>query len=232
MLRRAVGYLSRLLAGRLAFPDPPEKNDSWPTGVNLFVGATLALLDRDNPALDGTWRLWAEIARRTFASGRYDAAAELRAHRELTGRSGARHWLRLNNRYAVALLGARARELPRRLERAYALWLLELPAGLGYLGVPLCRPPPRLSAFGYDAWFTSHELLSALPSWRTLARSVISWLYNGRTETGFWDFGPRWAGSACLPLSDSWRRQRARVHDWTTRVLCLLAPFAESGIES
>lgn len=225
MLRRAVAYLSRLLGGRLDFPDPPEKNDSWPTGVNMFVGATLALIDPDNAALDATWTLWAKIVRRAFANGRYDAPAELRAHRDLTGRSAARHWLRLNNRYAVALLGARVRALPRLVERAYVCWLWTHPAGLGYLGVPLCRPPERRSAFVYDAWFASQELLSAFPTWRTLAHPVVSWFRGARTAAGLWDFGPRWAGSACFPLSDSWRRRRARADDWSTRVLYLLARY-------
>jgi hypothetical protein len=226
MLLRAVAYLSRLLAGRLRFPDPPEKSDSWPTGVQMYAGATLARIDPQNAALDEVWRLWAEILRRTFAAGRHDAATELRAHRELTGRSGALNWLRLNNRYAVALLGARAWALPGSAERAYTRWLWEHPAGLGYLGVPLCRPPERRSPFVYDAWFTSQELLSIFPSWRKLACPLVHWLRDKCNDAGLWDFGARWTGSACFPLSDSWRSRRARVHDWSTRVLCLLARYA------
>lgn len=47
MLRSVEGYLVAILRGDVAFPDPPERNDRWATGVRLFAAAALARLRPD-----------------------------------------------------------------------------------------------------------------------------------------------------------------------------------------
>ena len=78
ILQAAANCLGGILSGRLEPRDPPEKNDRWPTGVQLFAAATLALIRPDDPLLDDPWALWLEIAQRSFAGGRYDDEAERR----------------------------------------------------------------------------------------------------------------------------------------------------------
>ena len=42
IFQAAMNYLTHLLVGKVAFPDPPERNNRWATGTQLFAAATLA----------------------------------------------------------------------------------------------------------------------------------------------------------------------------------------------
>lgn len=221
----AIGYLSRLLEGAVDFPDPPERNNRWSTGTQLFVASTLARICPTLPILDKPWKLWAEIAERTFSSGRYDAEAEIRAHRMLTGASVRDSYLVINGRYQLALLGSRANGLPKSLERALVDWVWHKEDGVGYLEIPLSELPQRFTVGMLDRLFTSLELLSLFPSWRKAASNVIDWLWTNRNDEGFWDLGPRASMSVYFPLSENWRMRKRRQHDWSTRVLTLLRKY-------
>jgi hypothetical protein len=223
----AIQYLSRLLEGRIDFPDPPERNNRWETGKKLFAAATLARICPTLRILDETWGLWATIAEHTFASGRYDSGAEIRAHEMLTGADVKDSYLVLNSRYQLALLGSRASRLPRTVENALVDWVWHKSDGVGYLEIPLANPPSRYTAGMLDRLFTSLELLSCFPSALRLAGSLIDWLWRQRNSEGLWDFGPRASFSVYFPLSQSWRSLRQRQHDWSTRVLVLLKRFYE-----
>jgi len=226
--RAVIRYLSCLLEGSVGFPDPPERNSRWATGTMLFAASTLARISPDLPILDKPWKLWAEIAERTFNSGRYNAEAEIRAHQMLTGASVKDSYLVLNNRYQVALLGSRACELPKSLEKALVNWVWHKQDGAGYLEIPLSNLPQRFTAGMLDRLFTSLEILSCFPSWRELADNVITWLWKNRNGGGFWDFGPRASMSVYFSLSESWRKSKQRQHDWSTRVLALLRNYYEA----
>jgi len=84
ILAKAFSYLAGILETG-ACRDRPENNDRWPTGVRLFIASTLSKIHPSSPVIDDMWELWAEIPRRTFASGKYDHEAERLVHRELTG---------------------------------------------------------------------------------------------------------------------------------------------------
>lgn len=223
----AIEYLSRLLEGRIDFPDPPERNNRWETGKKLFASATLARICPTLRILDETWHLWATIVEHTFASGRYDSEAEIRAHEMLTGADVKDSYLVLNNRYQLALLGSRAARLPRAVENALVDWVWHKSDGLGYLEIPLANPPSRYTAGMLDRLFTSLELLSYFPSTLRLVDSIVGWLWKQRNSEGLWDFGPRASFSVYFPLSQSWRSAKQRRHDWSTRVLTLLKRFSE-----
>lgn len=231
VLQKASRYLAGMLEGTLLCRDPAEKNDRWPTGVRLFAASTLAQIRPDLPLLDSDWKLWANIARRTFASGSYDPEAEIQAHRELTGASIKDSYLVINNKYALILLGSRATALLPKLEAALMNWVWHGQDGMRYLGEPLSHPPQHRKASRLDRWLTSLELLSRFPGWRSLAGEAIQWLWDERTSEGFWELGPRSSSSLALPLSENWRRKTARQFDWTTRVLVLLRRyhFQDSG---
>jgi hypothetical protein len=223
-----TNYLSGLLDGTVYFPDPPERNNRWATGKQLFAAATLARISSTLPILDKTWELWATIAEHTFASGRYNPEAEIRAHQMLTGASVKDSYLVLNNRYQLALLGSRAAKLPKAVEYALVDWVWHKDDGVGYLEVPLANLPSRLTAGILDRLFTSLEILSYFPSWRRFANNVIDWLWKQRNSEGFWDFGPRASMSVYFPLSENWRTAEKRRNDWTTRVLALLRNYYAS----
>ena len=222
-----IQYLSCLLEGRIDFPDPPERNSRWETGKKLFAAATLARICPTLRILDETWNLWATIAEHTFASGRHNSEAEIRAHEMLTGASVKDSYLVLNNRYQLALLGSRAARLPKTVENALVDWVWHKSDGVGYLEIPLANPPSRYTAGMLDRLFTSLELLSNFPSALQLADSLIDWLWKQRNSRGLWDFGTRASFSVYFPLSQNWRNVKQRQHDWSTRVLILLKKFSE-----
>jgi hypothetical protein len=222
ILSKAARYLVGLIEGPLAdFPDPPEKNDRWPTGVQLFTAATLALVQPDHPVLDEVWNLWLSIAQRTFAGGRYDARAEIQAHRELTGATVRDSYLVLSGKYQLALLGARPGVLPRDMAKALLDWVWHKEDGIGYLGVRLFSPDDYLNTWNLDRWLVSLGLLSHFPGWREQAGDAIRWLWDRRTPAGLWDFGPK----TSVRLSETWRKEPARQFDWTTQVLVLLQHY-------
>jgi len=223
-----IDYLSGLLNGTVDFPDPPERNNRWATGKQLFAAATLARISPTLPILDKTWELWATIAERTFASGRYDLEAEIQAHQMLTGASVKDSYLVLNNRYQLVLLGSRVARLPKAVEYTMVDWVWHKDDGVGYLEVPLANLPSRFTPGMLDRLFTSLEILSCFPSWSRLADNVIGWLWKKRNSEGFWDFGPQASMSVYFPLSENWRTAEKRRNDWTTRVLALLRNYYDS----
>jgi hypothetical protein len=225
ILRKAVRYLEGMLTGRLPFPEG-ERNERCLPGWRMLAASKLAQLDPARPSLDAAWTTWAQIVCSTFARGQYDPAAERDAHRQVHDIRGELRYLQLANRYAVALLGSRAAELPRKVERAYVQWLWTRPQGIYYLCVPLQRRPVDLNAYAVDRWFTSHELLSRFPSWRGICSGVIEWLLSQRDRSGLWDFGRRAAESTHFPLSPDWRRLVRRQEDWSVRTLALIATTA------
>ncbi len=225
IFRDTVSYLTRLVQGAIDFPDPPERNDRWHTGVQLFIASTLAQIQPDLPILNEVWTLWANIARRTLASGTYNPETEVRVHRELTGASVKNSYLVLNNQYTLSLLGSRAAQLPNNIEKALVSWVWHNEDGVGYLDVPLFRPPCHSTPGTLDRWFTSIELLSYFPSWCQFAKDVINWLWTQKDQEELWDLGPRASTSYYFPLSESWRKRQNRLYDWSTRVLALLRKY-------
>jgi hypothetical protein len=225
IFQAAIGYLTCLLEGKVEFPDPAERNNRWGTGTQLFAAATLARICPNLSVLDKPWRLWVEVAERTFVSGRYDWEAEGRAHEALTGASVKDTYLVLNNRYQLELLGSRADKLPEALENSLFDWVWHRSDGVGYLGVPLANPPKKFTAGMLERFFMSLEILSNFPSWRKHARNIVDWLWKQRNNEGLWDFGPRANMTVYFPLSENWRNGKKRQHDWTTRTLTLLRKY-------
>jgi hypothetical protein len=225
ILQRASAYLLSIMEGTRPFPDYPEKNDRWRTGVRLFLASTLSLIHPAHPALDDDRRLWREIAARTFRSGRYREQDEMDAHAELTGATVKDSYLVLNNRYSLNVLGSKPKALPEEPEGMLLRWLWEHPSGIGYLEIPLSQPPPAKSG-PLDRWFASLEMLARLfPGWVRFARPAVEWLREQRGPEGFWDFGPKPSSVSFLPLSDDWRSRQNRLFDWTTRTLVLLRKY-------
>jgi hypothetical protein len=224
---KAKNYLVDILQGQKAFPDRPEKNNRWATGVRLFTAATLARIEPEHPELEEDRQLWGQIARRTFQSGSYNEDDEARAHAELTGASVKGSYLRMRGKYQLTLLGSILKGLPPDVEKACLTWLWQLQDGIGYLSVPLHLPPADRSGV-IDRWLASHELLGQyFPNWASLAAPVVDWLLSKQGADGTWDFGPRPDARVNLPLSDSWRARKHRKMDWSVRVLMLLKRYVD-----
>jgi hypothetical protein len=229
ILTRASTHILNILQGRAAFPDPPEKNQRWPTGTRLFLAGTLAQIAPDHPAIHDDKVLWGTIAARAFQSGQYNEEDEAKAHVELTGIPVRGTYLVFRNKYQFNLLGTLRGKLAGNLEQALLQWLWQHPNGIGYLSVPLNHKPPQKPG-PFDRWLASLELLARVfPSWTSCAGAFIRWLLDRRDEQGFWDFGPRAATSSWLPLSDGWRDKRTRQLDWTTRALVLLRSYCDNA---
>jgi len=227
ILVKAKNYLVGILQGHIAFPDRPEKNNRWTTGVRLFTAATLARIEPEHPELTRDRQVWEEIALRIFQSGSYNEDDEARVYVELTGASIRGSYLRLRGKYQLTLLGSIPGGLPPEVDKALLAWLWQIPDGLGYLSVPLYLPPPDRSGV-IDRWLASHELLGQyFPNWASFAAPAVDWLLVKQQPDGFWDFGPSPVARINLPLSDSWRERINRKIDWTVRVLTILKRYAD-----
>lgn len=222
VLVRAKEYILSILRSEIRFPDYHEKNDRWSTGMRLFLGSTLSLIDPSHEGLENDRSLWREIAIRTFQSGTYSEKDEIRAHSALTGASVKDSYLRINNHYTLNILGSKPDLLPPAVEQALLDWLLHLERGLGYLEMPLSKEPPLTKPGPLDRWFTSVEMIIRLFHRSALViAEQFDWIWKHQDSDGLWDFGPRSSSSAFLPLADDWRIRKDRKIDWSTRVLLL-----------
>lgn len=174
-------YLTHLLKGEIVFPDPPERNNRWATGTQLFAATTLARICPALPVLDKPWQLWCAIAERTFVSGKHDEQTEINGHETLTGASVKDSHLVLSSRYQLMLLGSRADRLPKAMETALFDWIWHKHDGIGYLGIPLANPPSKFTAGMLDRLFASLEILSYFPSWRKQGKKWLTG--SGNKET-------------------------------------------------
>ncbi len=225
-IARTRDYLGALLSGLVDFPDPPEVNKRWDTGVQLFTASTLARLDPQDKRLQPVRMLWREITLQTFLHGTYDEAAETQAHARLTSAPVPGSYLVLRNKYALYLLGSQSGTLPVGIEKALLRWLWSQPQGIGYLSVPLKAPLETLPMGAFERWFASLELMSiGFPTWVKFTSDSMAWLWEHRNMDALWDFGPRDPTSCVLPFSDHWRSPHNRVIDWSTRTLCLYARY-------
>lgn len=228
ILHDAAEHVRDIMLGKRPFPDRPEVNDRWPTGVRLYLASTLSLIHPRDPMLDTDRQLWLKIARRTFQSGEYRQEDEIQAHATLTGATVKDSYLVLNGKYQLNILGSIHGSLSIDLEHQLLAWLWGLPGGIGYLTMQLNQPPPLEKSGHVDRWLASLELLSRLfPPWGEFASTSIDWLWDQRNDMGYWDFGSRPAWTAYFPLSDNWRRKRDRRFDWTTRILILLRKYVD-----
>jgi hypothetical protein len=223
MLLAAERHLASLVDGQVHAPDPPERNDRWTTGVRLFAAATLCRISPGHPSLDSVWELWHEIAKRSLASGSYNADAEADAHRELTGASVRGTYLVLCNRYTLTLLASRAVQMDGELRHRIGLWVGHRGDGVGYYGLPLSAPSEELSVGDLERFLLSHEVVARFgaPAAATATGPLADWFGRHRRGDGLWDLGPRASWTPELPLSESWKRANARSIDWTTRLLAL-----------
>ncbi len=128
ILQKTATYILSVLKSETRFPDRYEKNDRRPTGMRLFLAATLSLIQPNHPILDRDRSIWVEICTRTFQSGNYSEEAEILAHKELTGASVKGSYLVIDGKYQLTLLGSIPGTLPREIELALMRWLRERPA--------------------------------------------------------------------------------------------------------
>jgi len=104
ILTRARRYLIALLNKQLPWPEHKEANDRWASGEEMFIASALAWIDPGSPALEKVYAKWCRIAEQTFATGRFDAEAEARAHGLAVSGTNCVGYLGLRNRHAVYLL--------------------------------------------------------------------------------------------------------------------------------
>lgn len=87
--------------------------------------------------------------------------------------------------------------------------------------------PPRASKhqlFLFE-WIHTHQLLSRFRDWSEISSQTVNWIWEKRTEEGFWDLGRSAARRpySSFLLSESRRRPQNRVIDSTVEMLGLLA---------
>jgi hypothetical protein len=217
ILKRAVDFMQSVLEGKAAWSDRVEKSESWPMAVQAITAATLAEVDPAHPGTLSAWEYWVRIASLSFPGGSYDPDAEWNAHKE----QGSVGICYLGSRYVLTLLSSRSAQLPASLDHNIVDWVINNPAGVGYLGANLRRPDP----FHIFHWLESLEIMSCFQSWRLVAGEARLWLKEHCSQNGLWDFGTKVSKSPYFPLSDDWRKKGNRSVDHSTRILAWLSRY-------
>lgn len=227
ILARAQSYLEGLLEGTIAWPEDEfkESNDRWPAGEEMFIAATLAMINPRHPLLQSVIEKWCHIAEAAFAFSTYDPEAEWRAHCLLTGATTMRNsYLVLNNRYALRILSCTPQILKPGTEKALLDWLWQLPVGVGYFQIPLQIPVAHLPPRSLGRWFASQQILSRFFHWRQKIKPFIEELWSLKNADGFWDFNAK-ANLYNYHLSESWRKRNHYLIDQSIHVLLLLSAY-------
>jgi len=223
-IQRAHTYLEKLLAGEIEMRDPPEENERWATGKELFAASTLALIDPKHPRLDAPIQRWGQVLGETFREGIYLHQYEADAQREIHAIYGKLYYLHINNRYTIELLGARPGLLDPSLREAYCAWLAANPNGIGYLGGPIAAFIAK-GRFGdpsrreLSSFLDSASLITRLEATCMDPHGIFAWLGEQQGQDGLWDFGK----ARLARISNSWRKAKDRIIDHTLHVLQVMA---------
>jgi hypothetical protein len=187
-LKRSADHLSRVLDGSIAISDPPEKNERWPVGVQLWAAATLSQIDALSKILNGIMENWLTVLSASFESGYYDSVAENNCHRQVSGVDVAGSYLTLSNKYVLQLLSSRPELVSLHLQTCWMRWLTALEYGLGYHSVPL-NDPQFSKPYALDRWMASWETLLHFPAAKPFFAALIEPLLDQQSLPFGWDFG-------------------------------------------
>ncbi len=229
ILKRAIDYMERLLRKEENIQDWPEKNDRWETGVEMFIGGTLSLIDPENSILDDIFKKWLQIAQIAFKSGQYQYEDDRQSHKVINGISCEIQYLALNNKYAISILAARSKVIPADLRKKLIKWIWNKEKGIGYLrDFQLCSFHKVDDKYIVDTWFNALDIISNFKTWKVVCKYFIDYLINRNTNNSLWDFGKRATQNIIFPLSGNWKKKKNRIFDYSTKVLLLLDKYFNS----
>lgn len=213
-IARAVEYMTDCLLGRKAIPDPREKVHDWDVFSALILSTWIRRFTQDVPAANAVAEKWAELARRSFASGSYDHDAYVEAYRDVIRPSGGR-LIGFLSFYPVSLL---AGLLDEKTEDAFVDYVLSSESGIYYIyDRKLTTLPERFEDRSTSYYLAAIELLARYPHAKRKLSFVVDWLSDNRGESG-WDMGKSANDKLYFPLSDDWRKSETRIADCTERI--------------
>ncbi|MHA2176195.1 MAG: hypothetical protein ACXABI_15310 [Candidatus Hodarchaeales archaeon] len=220
ILHRACNYLLSILkSGNVR--DPPEKNERWRTGVNLFSGSTISLIQPTAPEINPVYELWNKVIRRAFETGEYNHKKEKEAHRLFTHISGELRYLSLNSAYHLDLLGSGGHFFEQDLIDSYLSWLWNNDITINYMGINV-NSYGELPEKNLWIWLDLMNKLSKFGSWKNYAAPAIEWLWSKQNKLGLWNFDPN--NLRKYQLSNSWSKKNIQI-DCSTVILCLLKQY-------
>jgi hypothetical protein len=229
VIQKASDFIQAHIQGKTTWSDPPEKHDDprvFPYNIRSISAAMLALIEPYHPLLDPFWAKWAELVEAAFASGTYNAKAELARHQELSGIPSKR-LAHFPVYYPLIILSATRNRLPQDLEGRLLAFLLHKPDGIYYICTQSLDIFPHLEEKEFQSWLHGQEILARFSGWKAFAPEILNWLWSQRNEAGYWDMGKGVLHSYAFPLSESWRRTENRMIDCTIKILCLMQRYFE-----
>jgi hypothetical protein len=227
ILQKTVSFIEAHIQGKTTWSDPPEKHDDpqvFPYNIRSISAAMLAFIEPDHPLLDPFWEKWADLVSAAFASGVYDAQAELARHQQLSGIPSKR-LMPFHLYYPLIILSATRNRLPHQLEEKLLAFLLQKPDGMYYVCNQRLDELPHLEEKKFTSWLHGQEILARFGGWKAFASQILNWLWHQRNEAGLWDVGSNVAHTYSFPLSESWRRAESRVIDGSVKILCLMQRY-------
>lgn len=229
LIGHSTHLMEEILSGKANWRDPAEKHEGWPINTRFITAATLALFDPDNILVAELANRWVQVVNATFANGAYDARAEQKAHLAINGIYTKGKYLKLAGLYPLILLSIPSVKLDLDIEAALLSWVSEKFAGIYYVYGARMLVPPAPNEPHFHSWLNGVDLLCRFPTGRALCVPILNWLWQERSEDGFWDFGAAARRDMAFPLSENWKNATDRKIDCSIAVLSLMRKYGITG---
>ena len=209
-LKTVSYYLEKVLNNEEEW-DQYEKQDNplWfpKMFVPLVTAATLSMIDKDHPLLEGPRRQWTYIAKESFSDGHYDNKRNIDAIAECFGFSTKRPIAPFNY-YSLILLapGKNTSFLDETTDRALTDFCMKEAGALGYVYNSKPSDMIEISVQNRDSrdfwhWVRALSIISQFHGWSSYKDKYCDWIISQANCDGLWEFPKKFD----FPLSNSWR---------------------------
>jgi hypothetical protein len=198
-----------------------ERSEALQVMSRCITCSVLAKIDPLHPALESEWRLWSEIAERTFSSGSYDAEAEQQAHRDLNELQ-TRSYYKFNVLHPLIVLSATANRLPEKIERNLMQWVYDQPDGIYYVAGGRMAVFPEPGERRFARWLESLSILARFRSGREVISDALHYVRSLVSPDDLWEYKISPGSNPSFPLSESHRNPMSKRIDCSIPVLTLL----------
>ncbi len=225
-LKRIYDYLIKVLNGEEDW-EQYEKQDNiqwWPKMfVPLVSSAMLSLIDNENTILNEQRKIWAAIAKESFATGVYDKNTNIESIKKYFEFSTKRP-IQPFNYYCLLLLAPYKENtyLDIFTDKAMVDYCVQEADGVGYVYnnkpfdfVPVYVQNRDCRDFWH--WIRALSIISQFNGWAKYKEKYIDWIISQANNDGLWEFPKKFD----FVLSDSWRGKN-KVIDSTIFVLRFL----------
>lgn len=196
----------------------------------LQLAQALSLLSSNSSSLFPVFERWHSIAKTAFRSSQYNRYDEKKGYESVYGvtfEADKCQRFRITGDLAchecLELFNNQAGNLETQIEEHYFQWQWKREMSERLSSISIFNNDRRKEFGVAGDLITFLNKLSDFRNWTESFSNVINLLWKLKMTDGFWDFGNN-EGAFPLRLSNSWRGKH-RKHDWSTRILVLMAKY-------